>query len=298
MKHPPLVHCIVLNMNGKALLLETLESLRQMTYQNFKLAVVDNGSTDGSQDAVRSHFPSVEVIENGENLGVMEGYNVGMRYSLHRNGDWAFLLNNDIAVGPELLSELINTAISDKDIGILAPKIYYASEPNTFWYAGGNINYVTGIISHRGIREEDRGQYDRTEDTEYITGCAMLIKREVMEEIGLLDLIYSPMYSEDADYSARALRAGFRLVYVPSGKVWHKVSAFSGGGLTPLKTRLKVEHNFIFFKRYARWYHWLTIPFCIGGAAFLFVLKELLKGNFGIVTALARGFVNTIRKLV
>lgn len=126
----------------------------------------------------------------------------------------------------------------------------------------------------------------------------MLIKREVMEEIGLLDLIYSPMYSEDADYSARALRAGFRLVYVPSGKVWHKVSAFSGGGLTPLKTRLKVEHNFIFFKRYARWYHWLTIPFCIGGAAFLFVLKELLKGNFGIVTALARGFVNTIRKLV
>ncbi len=295
MKPAPLVHCAVLTMNGKELLLETLASLKQMTYPNFKLVVVDNGSTDGSQDAVRAQFPEATIIENGENLGVMEGYNTGMRFSLHHDGDWVFLLNNDISVDPDLLSELMDAAHTDKAIGILAPKIYYQSEPDLFWYAGGRVNYFTGIISHRGLRQKDRGQYDKVEDTEYITGCAMLIKREVMEEIGLLDLIYSPMYSEDADYSVRALRAGFRLMYVPSGKVWHKVSAFSGGGLTPLKTRLKVEHNFIFFKRYARWYHWITIPFCIAGGAILFVLKELMKGNFGIITALFRGFVNIIK---
>ena len=275
--------------------MEALESVERMTYRNFKTVVVDNGSTDGSQGTVRSRFPSVDLVEIGKNVGVMEGYNVGLRYGLEHAAEWLFLLNNDIILDPNLLTELMNVASSDEKIGVLAPKIYYQSEPNKFWYAGGRINYFAGIISHRGIREEDHGQYDHREDTEYITGCAMLIKREVIQKIGMLDLAFSPMYSEDADFSIRALRAGYRLVYVPKAKLWHKVSAFSGGGLTPLKTRLKVEHNFLIFKRYARWYHWLTIPWCIAFVTSIFVLAELLKGNVGIISALVRGFVNVLR---
>ncbi len=288
----PLVYNIILNLNGRDVLVEALETAKRMTYPNFKTVVVDNGSTDGSQLMVRSRFPSVELAEIGKNVGVMEGYNVGLRYGLEHGAEWLFLLNNDIVIEKDLLNELMKVAVSDKKIGILAPKIYYQSEPDRFWYAGGKINYFTGIISHRGIREADHGQYDRMGDTEYITGCAMLIRREVIEHIGLLDLAFSPMYSEDADYSIRASRAGYRLVYVPQAKLWHKVSAFSGGGLTPLKTRLKVEHNFLIFKRYARWYHWITIPWCIGGATVVFVLKELVKGNWGIISALLKGFVN------
>lgn len=288
----PLVYCAVLNYNGRDLLLETLESLTKMTYSNYKIVVIDNGSTDGSQEAVRIRYPTIELVENNENLGVMAGYNKGLEYGLEKKADWIFLLNNDIVIDPELLTELVKVATTDDKIGLLGPKIYFQSEPNKFWYAGGKINFFTGIISHRGIRELDGGQYDRVEDTDYITGCAMLIKREVIEKVGMLDLIFSPMYSEDADYSIRVKRNGYRLMYVPTAKLWHKVSAFSGGGLTPLKTRYKVEHNFIIFKRYAKWYHWLTIPLCIGGMSIFFIIKELLSGNFSIISALFRGFVN------
>ena len=295
-KKTPFVVNIVLNLNGREVLAEALECAVKLTYPNCKTVVIDNGSADGSQEMVRVKFPSVVLVELGKNVGVMEGYNAGLRYGLEHGADWTFLLNNDIVFDANLLTELMNVALSDEHIGILAPKIYYQAEPNKFWYAGGNINYFAGIISHRGIREVDKGQYDRTEDTEYITGCAMLIKREVVEKIGMLDNAFSPMYSEDADFSIRTSRAGYRLVYVPQAKLWHKVSAFSGGGLTPLKTRLKVEHNFIIFKRYARWYHWLTIPWCIGFATLVFVLKEVVKGNFGIISALTKGFANILRR--
>jgi hypothetical protein len=284
-------------MNGNALLLESLESIMKMTYPNFKVVVVDNGSTDGSPDAVRAQYPSVIVLENGKNLGFGEGNNVGIRYSLKQGAEWIFLLNNDITVDPEMLTELMKAAMSDDMIGILSPKIYYYSEPNKIWYAGGKINYFTGIISHRGLREMDSGQYDQVEETDYITGCAFLIKRKVVESVGMFDPIYFPIYSEDADWSVRVQRAGYRLVYVPQAKLWHKVSAFSGGGLTPYKTRLKVEHNLIFFKRYARWYHWITIPWCIGGMTIFFILKQLLKGNFKIITSLFKGFKDAIGRI-
>jgi hypothetical protein len=202
-----------------------------------------------------------------------------------------FLLNSDIAVDPDLLTELMKVAVTDPTIGILSPKIYYHSEPGKLWYAGGGINYFAGNVFHRGLREEDRGQYDVVSETEYSTGCAMLLRREALEKVGMFDPVYFPAYSEDADLSVRVARAGYRLVYVPQAKLWHKVSSYSGGGMTPLKTQLKVEHNFIFFKRHAQWYHWLTIPWCIGGKTIIFVINELARGNIKIVAALMRGFL-------
>ncbi len=292
----PLVYGIVLNFNGKRLLLETLASIKQIVYPNFKIMVVDNGSTDGSQAAMREHYSEVSLIENEKNLGFGEGNNIGMRYALQHGAEWVLLLNNDIAVAPDLLTHMMNVATSDAPIGILGPKIYYHDQPDRIWFAGASINYWAGLTAHRGIREVDRGQYDRVADSDYITGCTMLIRREALERIGMFDPIYFPAYSEDADLCVRAARAGYRLVYVPQAKVWHKVSSSSGGGMTPFKTKLKVQHNFIFFKRYARWYHWLTMPWCIAGLTFLFVMKELLRGNWKIVAALLRGFARALRK--
>ncbi len=265
-----------------------------MTYPNFKVAVIDNGSIDGSQAMVRSEFPDIELIENHQNLGVSQGYNVGLKRGVEGGADWVFLLNNDIRAHPDVLTAMMNVAETDSRIGILAPKIYYDSQPETLWYSGGKINFFTGMISHRGIREKDHGQYDEVEDTEYITGCAMLIKREVVEQVGLLDDVFSPMYSEDADYSIRARRADYRLVYVPGAKLWHKVSASTGGGLTPLKTTLRVQHNFLVMKRYARWYHWITIPWCIAAITIVFLARELIKGNVKVIAALFRGFWRAI----
>jgi GT2 family glycosyltransferase len=297
MSEYPLVYCIVLNLNGKQLLLETLESVLKMTYPRFEVVVVDNGSTDGSQQAVNELYPHLILTENGTNLGFGEGNNVGIKYAVEQGAEWVILLNNDIAVDENMLSEMMSVALSESRIGILCPKIYFFSEPNKFWYAGGKVNFFTGMVAHRGIREIDNGQYDSTEETEYATGCAFLVKREVIEQVGMFDPVYFPAYSEDADWTERTRRAGYKIMYVPKAKLWHKVSSFSGGGMTPLKTQLKVEHNLIFFKRYARWYHWLTIPWFIGGATLVFVFKQILSGNFRILGALFRGFLKAVGKL-
>jgi GT2 family glycosyltransferase len=282
--------------SARTLLRDTLDSLLKMTYPRLTLAVVDNGSTDGSQELVRTEYGRVRLIENGANLGVGEGYNVGLREGVRAGADWIFLLNNDIVADPGLLSRMVDAALADPRVGILGPKTYFFSAPDTFWYAGGRVNLFTGVISHRGIREVDRGQYNRVEDTGYVNGCAMLISRSVVDAVGYMDPAFHPAYGEDADYSLRALRAGFRLLYVPEAKLWHRVSASSGGGATPLKTRLKVEHNFLLLRRYARWYHGLTIPWCVGGATIVFVVGELLQGNVGIVAALFKGFFSILRK--
>lgn len=296
-KAPPQVYCIILNYNGRTLLGEALDSVFKMSYPNFSVVVCDNGSTDGSVEDVRKLFPNVTLIENGANLGFGGGNNAGIRYCIERGAEWVILLNYDIVVDPMMLTELMNIALTDPAIGMLSPKIYYFSDPDLLWYAGGRVNFRRGKVSHRGLRERDHGRYDTVCDTEYISGCAMLMSRAMIERVGMFDPIYFPAYTEDADLSERTRRAGFRLVYVPSAKLWHKVSSFSGGGLTPFKTMLKVEHNLIFFKRYACWYHWLTIPFFVGGEALFFVVKELIKGNFGVLSALFRGFGKALGRL-
>jgi GT2 family glycosyltransferase len=283
--------------SAQAPLRESLDTLRKMTYPNFRLVVIDNGSVDGSQAMIRKDYPDVALVENGKNLGVMGGYNAGLKYGLEHGADWILLLNNDIVVDPAMLTRLVDAVQAHPETGIAGPAMYFHAQPDTFWYAGGRVNFFTGIISHRGLRERDNGQYGVTEETGYMNGCAMLIRRDVVERIGMLDLIFSPMYSEDVDFCLRAREAGYGILYVPPAKLWHKVSAFSGGGTTPLKTRMKVQHNFLVLKRYARWYHWPTIPWCIAGMTVVFILKELLKGNFGIIVALFAGFGGAVRKI-
>jgi GT2 family glycosyltransferase len=126
-----------------------------------------------------------------------------------------------------------------------------------------------GLIAHRGIRERDSGQYDQAGDTGYITACCILVSRRCIETAGVLDDSYY-MYGEDADWCHRARLAGFRIYYEPGAKIWHKVSSSSGGqnvsgGLTPFKVRHKIRSMLKFFSRYARWYHWLTIPVFAAG---------------------------------
>ncbi|MBP2680768.1 MAG: putative glycosyltransferase, partial [Candidatus Krumholzibacteriota bacterium] len=109
-------------------------------------------------------------------------------------------------------------------------------------------------------RERDTGRYDSIRDVDYVTGCALLARREVFEKIGYLDPVFAAYY-EDTDFCMRARRAGFRVVYAPAGKVWHKISASTGGELGRAKISRKLRSSAIFFRRYAAWHHWLTIPF-------------------------------------
>lgn len=277
----PKVCCVVLTWNDKENVIECLESMSHLTYSHLEIVVSDNGSTDGTIEAIKSQFPEVILLENGKNLFWAGGNNVGIEYALEHDADYIFLLNNDIIVDPELVSELVKVGESDPKIGALGPKIYYYNADKKLWYAGAKIYFWRGIARHIGIREEDRGQYDELTTTDYVTGCALMIKREVVEKIGLIDPTYIA-YGEDADWSHRAKLAGYKLVYVPAAVMWHKIGAY-WGVVSRRKIVQKLRSNTIFFWRYSPKLAWIsTIPlfFVFDGLRILFlIMTGQLKGK-------------------
>jgi GT2 family glycosyltransferase len=257
--HPPLVYIIVLTWNGKADTLECLQSLQKLSYPNYKIIVVDNASIDGTAEEVLQLYPTVALIRNSSNLRFAGGNNVGIKAALKNQADYILLLNNDTTVAENFLSHLIEAAGSDEQVGMAGPKIYYHSDPKRIWYAGGKIDWWSGSISHSGVRETDNGQFEKNKTTDYVTGCAMLVKKNVIEKIGILDESYF-IYGEDADWSLRAVRAGFELLFVPKAVIWHKVSVSTGGHFSWFKNWNKLKSQLRFLIRYAKPFNWLTIP--------------------------------------
>jgi GT2 family glycosyltransferase len=273
----PLVFIVIVNWNGKQVTLDCLESLALVTYPRVRTIVVDNGSADASVDAIRSRFPSVDILPMKENLRFAGGTNRGLEYALARGGDLFLLLNNDTVVHPEFLTHMVQRLVSSATIGLVAPKIYYHRDPNRLWFAGGSISMWTGTLKHTGIRETDNGQYDTPGMIDYASGCCALTSRAVLEKVGMLDESYA-MYTEDADWSMRIRKAGYSIMYEPLARVWHKVSVSSGGHLSWFKMKNKFVSNLRFFFRHAAWYQRLVFPWANilvnGYAAIRYVLQS------------------------
>ena len=221
------VTIIILNWNGKEDTIECVESVRNITYPNYEILIVDNGSTDGSQQVFKQKYVDIILIENPKNLGYAEGNNIGMRYALKRGTDYILLLNNDTTVDQSFLDELIKQAEIDKKIGILGPKIYVYHEPNKLNSVGANIDFWTGGASHIGCNQIDRGQFEDIKKVDYVTGAAILVKKEVIKKIGLLDKRYF-CYYEETDWCVRAKKAGYSVIAVPKAKIGHKIGSTSG----------------------------------------------------------------------
>jgi GT2 family glycosyltransferase len=274
----PQVTVIVLNWNARAITSECLESLRKVTYPDYTVLCVDNGSTDGSIPYMKELHPHVEFIANTVNLGFAGGNNVGMRSAMEKGSDYVLLLNNDTEVDPNFLSELINVAEGDPKIGIVGSKICYYDEPGRLWFGGGHINFWSGNAHHMGERELDDGRFDRTGDTDYITGCSMLIKRKVLEDIGLLDESYF-LYYEDSDFCSRARKRGYRLVYAPASLVLHKVSSTTGK-VKDLQLYYGTRNMLIFEKRNAGLLHLAVfLPYYFGKFVIYNTIAALAEGN-------------------
>jgi GT2 family glycosyltransferase len=186
--------------------------------------VVDNGSSDGSEEIIRRHFPDFELLQTGSNLGFAGGNNVGIRHALDSGADYVWLLNNDTTVAPDSLSELVRRAESDPAVGMVGSKIFFHNRPNKLWSTGGFWSRDGANLEQRGFDQEDEGQYDEPCTVDFLTGCSMLVKAELIRYIGLMREDYF-LYWEDADWSRSAIEHGWKLYYAPGSKVWHKVSA-------------------------------------------------------------------------
>lgn len=265
----PKVSVIILNLNNHKDTRDCLKSIQRVQYPNCDVIVVDNGSSDDSFSRLQSEFPDAQMLASKENLGFAGGSNLGIDYALQHGAAYVVLLNNDTVVDPSFLNELVQVAETDPRIGILSPKIFYETDPERIWYAGGDVKYGSGICRHLGLDQLDReGKFSQVKDTEFITGCTMVISSKLLREIGWLDSKLFA-YWEDADFCMRAREADYRCVFVPMARVWHKISRTSGSE-SPFTLYLSTRNHLIWVAKH--------VPFPYKPAALaLTLLRKLLK---------------------
>ena len=213
---PPKVSVIVPTYNLKKIVCECLKSILSQDYPNLEVILVDNGCTDGTGEAVIKKFPQVRIIRNKKNLGVTGGVNTGLKEA---DGDYIWLVDHDNIFRKNTLSEMVKLLESDSKIGIVVPKIYYWEKKDTIWAAGTGMNLLTGENIFRGGK--DIGKYDKIEEVE-IAPANFLVKREVIEKVGFYDDVFFISY-EDADFSFRVKKAGYKIVYTPKAICYHKI---------------------------------------------------------------------------
>jgi len=297
----PKVTILLLNYNGWKDAIECLESVYKITYPNWEIILVDNGSEDGSvskikewaagQIPVESKFFEYDAegkqIENIEELfydeetarvkvlkkekewdtllphqklsilrieknrGFTGGNNIGIEYILReRKTDYILLLSNDTVVDKEFLTELVKVAASDERIGIVGAVNYYYDKPEKVWFAGGKINFWNGKVHNIGVNEMHKGHYNMIKEVDYVAGSCFLIKKEVIEKVGMLDHKYFT-YWDDAEFCTRVKKAGYKVVYVSRAKIWHKISAVYSGIRNPIRTYYNTRNTFLFMKKHA-----------------------------------------------
>ncbi|NJL93901.1 MAG: glycosyltransferase family 2 protein, partial [Anaerolineae bacterium] len=217
---------IIPHWNARALLDTCLPPLQRQTYPDLEIIVVDNASSDGSAAYLKAHYPTVKLIELPENRGFTGACNAGMRAA---SGEFIALLNNDTEVVPGWAAALVNGFARFPDAGMLASRMMLFDERDRFHTVGDSYR-VDGQPVNRGVWEQDTGQYDRAEYVFSACGGASAYRRQMLDDVGLLDDDF--FFSlEDVDLGWRAQLAGFRCVYIPEAIVYHMVSA-TGGGVT------------------------------------------------------------------
>ncbi|KKR03339.1 MAG: Glycosyl transferase family 2 [Microgenomates group bacterium GW2011_GWB1_40_9] len=254
---------IIVNWNGKDDTVRCLESLQKISLfgNTLSIIVVDNGSTNDSVSVIKKTFPGIFVIETGKNLGFTGGNNIGIQKAMEIGADLIWFLNNDTLVDRQVLS--FASVFDDSSVGACGSKIYFAAghefhhdrykeseRGRVFWYAGGIVDWNNLYASHRGVDEVDHGQYDKSIETPFITGCSLVVRREVVERVGMLDDKYF-LYLEDLDWNIRIQKAGYKTIYFPKSIVWHVNAGSSGRPGNPMHEYYFTRNRLFLGMRYA-----------------------------------------------
>ena len=242
----PLVSIITLTWNQTEVTCAFLESTRKLTYQHYEILVCDMGSKVDPTDYINAqNYPNTKVLRSEKNLGFTGGNNWGIRQA---KGDFIFIVNNDTEVTANLLEVLLEPFYTDNSIGVTCPKIRFYHHPEVIQYAGFNpINVYTGRTTSVGNKEVDNGQYDISGYTHGAHGCAMMVKREVIDKIGMFPEKFF-IYYEEWDWSARIIKAGYKIYYQAKGLIYHKES-ITMGKQSAIKVYYHTRNRILYMRR-------------------------------------------------
>ncbi len=269
----PFVSIVTLNWNGTDVTCEFLESTKNFTYKNYEIIVVDNGSKDDPTERILAgNYPNTKIVKSPVNLGSAGGNNFGMRHS-SPDYDFVFQVNNDAEVTPDLIEKCLEPFYADPKVGVVCPKIRFHHNPTVIQYAGFNkMSMLTGKTTAVGSLEEDKGQHDEPGYTHSAHGCAMMVSREVIEKVGMMAEKYF-VYYDESDWSARIIKAGYKIYYQAKGLIFHKES-MSMGKLSAIKVHFMTRNRIYYMRRHASLPQFAVF---IGFFGLLTVPKTVLK---------------------
>lgn len=285
LNHFPHISIVSVNYNGSRLTCELIQSLKKISYPNIEIIIVDNASKEDPSVIEKEH-PDITLIKSDKNLGFAGGNNLGF---LAAKGEYFLMLNNDTEVAPDFLEPLVQAMESNPDIGCVSSKLIYYFKENTIQYAGNaGMSMLTGRAFSRGWGEPDNGQYDDTWKIELAHGAAMMLRKSVVQKIGLMADIYF-LYYEEIDYCTRIINAGYSIYYVGQSKVYHKES-MTVGKESPLKAYYMGRNRPLYVRRNAKgvekiisflYFHLVALPKTL--------LKYLVKGELKQLSAYVKG---------
>ncbi len=273
----PKVSIVFLNWNAKKHTFELIESLKKIKYKNFDIIVSDNGSTDGIEKEFKKKYGKIgTLIENKKNLGEDEGLNVGIREALRRNSDYVLIMDNDMYVDKDFLNILVDEMEKHPEVAVSGPKIYF-TEPadNIIWSAGCDYHFRGFRSRHQG--EVDVGQADKQQYFPAVD-CVLLIRASVLRKEGILNGEFFTMH-EMTGWCHRVSKRGYKILYIPKAKIWHKVSA-SWNKLEKKKERniYYDVRNWLLCNKYnENVFYFMWILFVVSGPLFLYRAIKFIR---------------------
>ena len=289
---------VILTYEQKEMTLECLEHVLAMVGAPFDVVVWDNGSHDGTVEAITERFPQVLAHLNPENLGVASGRNAGAALAFDRfDPTHVLFLDNDIEVEPGFLAELLDGFNEDTKVGQTQAKLRFYDERDRLNDGGGcQISFWRGTTIPVGFDEVDQGQWDQRRDC-ISCGGAMLTRADLFRELGGFDSKYDPVGPEDIDYSLRLQKTGHRALFIPEAVGYHRVShTFGGGRYSEEYAKHKARNWFTFLLRHAPLHQKLGF-FLVSAPALVLrlIVREGRQGNFGAIRGMLRGVIDIAR---
>lgn len=291
-ENPVSLGVITLNWKRASDTIACIESVKLQTHTNVKYIVVDNGSGDDEVELLKRALPYARLIPLEENLGFAAGFNAGIEKALSLGCDLMLILNNDTIACPNMVSALLEEIVTP-GTGVVAPVIYYHSNPTVIWSAGGNLlpSLPTTFIAHSrsgNLKEPVR----RT----FLSGCCLLIRREVLLSVGGFDERFF-MYFEDLDFFVRLLETNWIAKVIPDAKLLHKVSMSSGGEINEKERYLMAYSSVVYYKKHLNQFNlFLIIPFRVT-SLMLTTIRMLLGGNTRGIKAYYRGTIDALHAI-
>ena len=287
---------ILLNWNSYQHTANCIQSLKQSTPQDFDIILVDNGSADQSGSNLHQQFPFVKYIQSEDNKGFAGGNNLGFNYAIEHQYEYVLMLNNDVFVEPDFLDKLVNYMDAHPEVGAIQPKIFFNDNREKVWNGGSYFLSWFGWTYSKNYMRRESSPQKQFQEVDWITGCALLTRTDIIKEIGFLNDHFF-MYYEDVDFSFRIKSAGYKLIFHPNSIIYHIAGGASKnlkkdkeGFVNPYMQYLNTRNHIWVLKSWTSWYKWPSTLLTLIGINLLVMLYFILRRRWQKLSFTAKGF--------